>query len=39
VENDFARLPEWMAKTNSVPELPNEYVPAETQNSEQLSLF
>jgi DNA polymerase len=39
VENDFARLREWMAKTNSVPELPNEYVPAETQNSEQLSLF
>lgn len=39
VENDFARLPEWMAKANSVPELPNENVPVETQNSEQLSLF
>jgi DNA polymerase len=39
VENDFARLPEWMTKANSVPELPHEHVPAETQKSEQLSLF
>jgi DNA polymerase len=39
VESDFARLPEWMAKAGTVPEITNENIPAETQNHEQLSLF
>ncbi len=36
---DFAKLPEWMAKAGTVPEIPDEPVSAETHNHEQLSLF
>ncbi|MCL5429076.1 MAG: uracil-DNA glycosylase [Chloroflexi bacterium] len=39
VEADFARLPEWMAKAGTVPEIPSEPVAQEAQSPEQLSLF
>lgn len=39
VDADFKRLPEWMAKAGSIPEIPDEPVPTENQNHEQLSLF
>lgn len=39
VEADFKKLPEWMAKAGSIPEVPNEPIPTEDQNHEQLSLF
>jgi uracil-DNA glycosylase family 4 len=39
VEADFARLPEWMAKAGTVPEIPNAPISAEIHNHEQLSLF
>ncbi|MEX1248608.1 MAG: uracil-DNA glycosylase [Anaerolineales bacterium] len=36
---DFARLPEWMAKAGTIPEMPVEISVSEDQHSEQLSLF
>jgi len=39
VEVDFLRLPEWMAKAGTISEIPQEPVPEESQNHEQLSLF
>jgi uracil-DNA glycosylase family 4 len=39
VETDFLRLPEWMAKAGTISEIPQEPVPQESQNHEQLSLF
>lgn len=41
VVSDFAKLPEWMAKAGTIPEMQTEISFSETQNqhSEQLSLF
>lgn len=36
---DFAKLPDWMAKAGTIPELPADTAAASQPNSEQLSLF
>lgn len=39
VEDDFAKLPEWMAKAGNIPDMPVEIPISENHNPEQLSLF
>ncbi|HLD94971.1 MAG TPA: uracil-DNA glycosylase [Anaerolineales bacterium] len=39
VETDFKKLPEWMTKAGTIPEIENEPVSPQSENHEQLSLF